>query len=82
VTGLAWRSVRARRTAFAATALSVLLGTAVLIAFLTLLETGLGSGVSSVDKETLLTMAAVVGGWDVVIAGCSRFCATCRSRSE
>ena len=67
MTGLAWRSVRARRAEFAATALSVLLGTAVVLAFLSLLETGLADGVSAADEETLVTMAGVVGGWAVVI---------------
>ena len=67
MTGLAWRSLQARRTAFAATGLSVLLGTVVVLAFLTLLETGLGDGVSATDRETLVTMASVVGGWGVVI---------------
>ncbi|MGY1619229.1 FtsX-like permease family protein [Geodermatophilus sp. SYSU D00691] len=67
MTGLAWRSLRARRTTFVATALSVLLGTAVLTAFLTLLESGVQDGVSAVDRETLVTIASVVGGWGTVI---------------
>nr|WP_246406153.1 FtsX-like permease family protein [Modestobacter versicolor] len=64
---MAWRSLRTRPAAFLATALSVLLGTAVLLAFLTLLETGLADDVSAIDRETLVTMAGVVGGWAVVI---------------
>ncbi|MEU2351195.1 ABC transporter permease [Modestobacter sp. NPDC049651] len=67
MTALAWRSLRARGPAFAATALSVLLGTAVLLAFLSLLETGLADGVGAPDRETLVTMALVVGGWGLVI---------------
>jgi putative ABC transport system permease protein len=67
VTALAWRSLRARRTASTATVLSVLLGTTVLLAFLTLLESGLGEEVSARDREMLVTMASVVGGWGVVI---------------
>ena len=67
MTALAWASLRARRTAFLATACSVWLGTAVILAFLTLLETGLGPGVSATDRETLVTMASVVGGWALVI---------------
>jgi putative ABC transport system permease protein len=85
VTGLAWRSLRARRTAFLATAASVLLDTAVLLAFLTLLETGLGDGVSAVDREMLVTMAAVIGGWGVVIvvfSVASMLALTVRRRAE
>ena len=67
MTGLAWRSLRARRAAFLATGCSVLLGTAVLLAFLSLLGTGLADGTSAADRETLTTMAGVVGGWAVVI---------------
>ena len=67
MTGLAWRSLRARRTAYVATGVSVLLGTAVVLAFLTLFETGLGDGVTATDGDTLVTMAAVIGGWAVVI---------------
>ncbi|MGY1602361.1 ABC transporter permease [Geodermatophilus sp. SYSU D00815] len=85
MTGLAWRSLLSRRTAFVATALSVLLGTAVLTSFLTLLETGLADGVSAVDRETLVTIASVVGGWGTVIvlfSVASMLALTVRRRAE
>jgi len=64
---LAARSVRARATAFTACGIAVFLGATIILAFLTLLTTGLASGVSSDDRSTLTTMASVVGGWGVVI---------------
>jgi len=64
---LAVRSVRARATAFTACGVAVFLGATIILAFLTLLTTGLASGVSSDDRSTLTTMASVVGGWGVVI---------------
>lgn len=67
MTGLAWSSVRARQAAFAASGLSILLGTTMVLAFLTLLESGLADGVSAVDRETLVVMASVVGSWALVI---------------
>ncbi|HWK28688.1 MAG TPA: FtsX-like permease family protein [Solirubrobacter sp.] len=65
--GIARRSVAARRPAFAATAIAVLLGTTLLFAFLTLLQSGLAGDVSSEDRTTLTMIAAVVGGWSIVI---------------
>ncbi|HEY3718210.1 MAG TPA: FtsX-like permease family protein [Jatrophihabitantaceae bacterium] len=64
---LAARSVRARATAFTACGVAVFLGATLILAFLTLLTTGLASGVSSDDRSTLTTMAGVVGGWGLVI---------------
>ena len=56
------RSLRHRLTAFTATFLAVLLGTAMIGSFATLVETASGP-VSSADEETLTIMGAVVGGW-------------------
>jgi putative ABC transport system permease protein len=64
---LALRSVRARITSFTACGLAVFLGATLMLAFLTLLTTGLASGVSTDDRSTLITMATVVGGWGLVI---------------
>ncbi len=63
---LAWRSLRHRRTAFTATFLAVLLGTALTGSFATLIATA-GGPVSDVDAETLVIMGAVVGGWGALI---------------
>jgi putative ABC transport system permease protein len=64
--GLAIRSLRHRATAFTATFVSVLLGTALMGSFATLLETSTGP-VSGPDEETLFIMGAVVGGWGTLI---------------
>ena len=63
---LAWRSLRHRPVAFAATFLAVLLGTALIGSFATLVETATGP-VSDADAEALVTMGAVVGGWGAMI---------------
>ena len=66
MTGLALRSLRFRATAFTATFLSILLGTALIGSFATLVETSRGT-MSDVDRETLIIMGAVVGGWGTMI---------------
>ncbi|MEV4620754.1 ABC transporter permease [Asanoa sp. NPDC049573] len=63
---LALHSLRHRRTAFTATFMAVLLGTAVIGSFATLVETATGP-ISSADAETLAIMGAVVGGWGALI---------------
>lgn len=63
---LARRSLRHRLTAFTATFLAVLLGTAVIGSFATLIETATGP-VSDTDAETLVIMGSVVGGWGALI---------------
>ena len=63
---LAWASLRHRPTAFVATFLAVLLGTAMIGSFATLVETASGP-VSVADEETLTIMGAVVGGWGSAI---------------
>lgn len=66
MTGLALRSLRHRSTAFAATFVTVLLGTALIGSFATLVQTATGP-VSDDDAETLMIMGAVVGGWGALI---------------
>lgn len=65
-TGMALASLRHRATASLATALTVLLGTALMGSFATLLTTAAGE-VSSGDREALVTIGAVVGGWGALI---------------
>jgi putative ABC transport system permease protein len=67
MTGLALRSLRHRATASTATFLTVLLGAVVMGSFTPLIQIALGDGVPSVDRESLLVMGAVVGGWGIVI---------------
>lgn len=64
---LAARSVRSRIASFSACGLAVFLGATLVLAFLTLLSTGLAPGTSGDDRSTLVTMAGVVGGWGVLI---------------
>ncbi|NHC12346.1 FtsX-like permease family protein [Motilibacter deserti] len=66
MTGLALRSVRHRLASFTATFLSALLGTVLIGSFATLVETANGP-VSVADRETLVVMGAVVGGWGGLI---------------
>lgn len=66
MTSLAWASLRHRPTAFTATFLAVLLGTAMIGSFATLVETASGP-VSTADEEALTIMGAVVGGWGSAI---------------
>jgi putative ABC transport system permease protein len=66
MTGLAWRSLRHRPAAFVATFAAVLLGTAMIGSFATLIETA-GGPVSAADQESLTIMGAVVGGWGSAI---------------
>jgi putative ABC transport system permease protein len=65
---LAWSSLRARASSFAATFLSIMLASALIGSFATLVQAGLAGGVSHSDRETLLIMGAVVGSWGSVIA--------------
>jgi putative ABC transport system permease protein len=65
--GLALASLRHRGSALAACALSVFLGATILYGFGAMLDTGLASGVSRGDRDSLITIASVVGGWGLVI---------------
>ncbi|QIG44373.1 ABC transporter permease [Nocardioides anomalus] len=66
MTRLALASLRHRSTASLATFLTVLLGTALMGSFTTMVATATGD-VSSTDRESLLTIGAVVGGWGTLI---------------
>lgn len=65
MTGLALRSLRHRPTATMATFLAVLLGTALIGSFATLAESAFHT--SGDDRESLLIMGTVVGGWGAAI---------------
>jgi ABC-type antimicrobial peptide transport system permease subunit len=65
---LALSSLRHRTGAFVASFLSLFLGATIVMAFASLLDTGLGSDqASSTERETLVVMANVVGGWGLII---------------
>jgi len=66
MTGLAWRSLRHRATASAATFVAVLLGTALMGSFATLAASASGP-VSAADHDTLIIMGTVVGAWGAII---------------
>jgi putative ABC transport system permease protein len=67
VTGIALASLRHRRTAFTASFLSVFLGSVIVMAFASMLDTAGQPGVPSADRTTLQIVATVVGGWGAVI---------------
>jgi ABC-type antimicrobial peptide transport system permease subunit len=82
--GLALRSLRFRTGAFLASFVAMFLGATILMAFGSLLDTSMGEGVSATSKETLTTMASVVGGWGllmVVFAVTSTLTLSVRQRS-
>jgi putative ABC transport system permease protein len=64
---IALRSLRFRAGAFAASFINVFLGAAILMSFASLLDSAGGAGVSPADKNTLTTMALVIGGWGLLI---------------
>ncbi|MBU2695864.1 FtsX-like permease family protein [Pimelobacter sp. 30-1] len=64
-TTLAWRSLRHRPLAATATFLAVLLGTALIGSFATLVETSFSA--AAADTGNLVVMGAVVGGWGALI---------------
>ncbi len=65
--GLAINSLRFRLGRFTATFVNVFLGAVILTAFASLFDTAAGSGVSTVDKSSLTTIAGAVGGWGLLI---------------
>jgi ABC-type antimicrobial peptide transport system permease subunit len=65
--GLALRSLRFRAGAFLASFVVMFLGATILMAFASMLDTGMGEGVPATSKETLITMASVVGGWGLLL---------------
>lgn len=64
---LALRSLRYRSGGFAASFLAMFLGATILMAFASMLDTGMAEGVPSASKETLYTMGMVVGGWGLIL---------------
>ncbi|MER7543274.1 FtsX-like permease family protein [Spirillospora sp. NPDC127506] len=65
--GLALRSLRKRASAFAASFLAMLLGATMVMGFASMLDTAEGSGATGAARETLTTMATVVGGWGLLL---------------
>jgi len=65
--GVALRSVRSRGSAFLATFLGMFAGAVILMSFASLLDTRNGNGISAADKDTLATMAMVIGSLALVI---------------
>lgn len=66
--GVAARTVRFRAGGFAASFVAMCLSAVVVMAFASLLDTGAGPDVAVADRDTLSTMATVVGGWGFLIA--------------
>jgi putative ABC transport system permease protein len=66
MTGLALRSLRHRRSAFLATFLAALLGTALIGSFAALIGAATGP-VSADDRSTLIVLGSVVGAWGALI---------------
>ena len=81
---LALRSVRYRTAGFLASFIALFLGATIVMAFASMIETGTGDGVSATSRETLVTMASVVGGFGlitVVFAVTSTLTLSVRQRS-
>jgi putative ABC transport system permease protein len=64
---LVLNSVRHRLAAFLACWLSLFLGGIILMTFSSLLETALAPEVDAASRDTLATLAGVVGGWGLII---------------
>lgn len=64
---LALRSLRFRTGGFVASFIAMFLGATILMTFASMLDTSRTDGLSSATRETLTTMAVVVGGWGLVI---------------
>ncbi|WP_345023947.1 ABC transporter permease [Actinomadura keratinilytica] len=69
--GLALRSLRHRTGAFAAAFCATFLGGTLVMAFASLLDTAVADGVPATSRETLITMASVVGGWGLIMVAFS-----------
>ncbi|URM94814.1 ABC transporter permease [Actinomadura madurae] len=65
--GLAIRSLRRRASAFTASFLAMFLGSAIIMAFASMLDTARASGVTGPPRDTLVIMANVVGGWGLLL---------------
>ncbi|GAA1973564.1 FtsX-like permease family protein [Catenulispora subtropica] len=64
---LTFSNLRHNRAMYLATFLNLYLGGAILTAFASLYESGSAPGVSKADRDTLQTMALVIGGWGALI---------------
>lgn len=64
---LAISSLRKRTGAFAATFLAMFLGSAIIMAFASMLDTAEASGATGPARTTLVIMAEVVGGWGLLL---------------
>ncbi|TMR06472.1 FtsX-like permease family protein [Actinomadura soli] len=64
---LAMSSLRRRAGAFVASFLAMFLGSAIIMAFASMLDTAEASGATGTARETLVTMANVVGGWGLLL---------------
>ncbi|GAA2585988.1 FtsX-like permease family protein [Actinomadura fulvescens] len=83
--GLALRTLRFRAGGFAAAFLSMFLGASILMTFGSMYDTALLGGASGTGRETMVTMASVVGGWGlllVVFAVASTLTLSVRQRAE
>jgi len=64
---IALSSLRFRAGIFVASFINVFLGAAILMSFASLLDSAGSPAVSRADKNTLTTMALVIGGWGLLI---------------
>ncbi|MEV0404775.1 FtsX-like permease family protein [Actinoallomurus sp. NPDC050550] len=69
--GLALRSLRHRAGGFLATFVSMVFGAAMVMAFASLLDTGMAAGVPAASRKSLVLMAVVVGGWGLIMVAFS-----------
>ncbi|GAA3441528.1 FtsX-like permease family protein [Planomonospora venezuelensis] len=67
MSALALSSLRGRAGGFLASFLAMFLGATILMAFGSLFDTSGGPGVDAVSREMLNTLAAVVGGWGLIL---------------
>lgn len=65
---LAIRSLRHRTGAFAASFLAMFLGSAIIMAFASMLDTAEAGGATGTARDTLTIMANVVGGWGLLLS--------------
>lgn len=64
---LAIRSLRRRAGAFTASFLALFLGSTIIMAFASMLDTASASGATGEARDTLFIMANVVGGWGLLL---------------
>ncbi|MFC6887197.1 MULTISPECIES: FtsX-like permease family protein [Actinomadura] len=64
---IAWHSLRRRAGAFVASFLAMFLGATILMAFASMLDTASAGDATGEARNTLVTMATVVGGWGLLL---------------